>query len=131
MRPAVNYWLLFRRRIFIRWRRAAVLKESDTAEARLAIALVLATVIFAIGLIGATALVLTTATLAFAVGLSIAVGLLRFAALALLRGIGLSLFAAIAPTLVVALDETALGLDHAEIVVGILPVRLSHDSIAR
>ena len=65
-------------------------------------------------------------------GIAIAVGLLRVAALALLLGIlvRLALFA-LAPTLVVALDEAALGLDHPEIVVGILPVRLGRDAIAR
>ena len=43
----------------------------------------------------------------------------------------LAFLAAIAPTLVVALDEAAHGLDHAEIVVGVLPVGLGQDAVAR
>ena len=43
----------------------------------------------------------------------------------------LAFFAAIAPTLVVALAEAAHRLDHAEIVVGVLPVGLRQDSITR
>ena len=122
--------LLIRRRVIRRWRRAAILKKGDAAEARLTVAPVLATVFLSIGLVPTTALVLRAA-LALAVALSIAVGLLRLASLPLLRGAGLSLFAAVAPTLVVALDEAALGLNHAEIVVGILPVCLGHDAITR
>ena len=52
-------------------------------------------------------------------------------ALTLLLRRRLALFAAIAPTLVVALAEAAHGLDHAEIVVGVLPVGLGQDAVAR
>src|SRR5262249_40796949 len=58
--------------------------------------------------------------------------LLRVALLALLLRIALLAFlAALAPTLVVALDEAAHALDHAEVVVGVLPVGLRHDAVAR
>ena len=68
--------------------------------------------------------------LPLAVGLSVSVGLLWLTARPLLLGIGLALFA-LAPTLVVALNEAALGLDHPEVVVRILPIRLGHDAITR
>src|SRR5262249_51204092 len=38
---------------------------------------------------------------------------------------------AVAPTLVVALHEAAHALDHAEVMVGVLPVGLRHDAVAR
>src|SRR5918994_135431 len=117
--------LIVRRRVFDRRRRASILEESDPAEAGLALALFLAT-----GLLGATALVVATAALPLAIGLSVAVGLLGLTARPLLLGIGLPVFA-LAPTLVVALNEAALGLDHPEIVVRILPIRLGHDAITR
>ncbi len=61
----------------------------------------------------------------------VAVGLLgRAARLALLLG-SLAFLAAIAPTLVVALAEAADGLDHAEVMVGVLPVGFRHDAVAR
>jgi len=92
----------------------------------------------ATALAGATALILTAAALTLAIGLPVAVGLRRLTARPLLLGIGvavgigigLALFA-LAPTLVVALDETTLALDHAVVVVGVLPVRLGRDAIAR
>src|SRR5207302_412182 len=44
---------------------------------------------------------------------------------------GRSTVLAVAPTLVVALDEAARALDHAEVVVGVLPVGFRCDAIAR
>jgi hypothetical protein len=129
--------LLVPRRVITRGSWASILEESDPAEAGLAIALFLATgvlgataLVVATGVLGATALVVATAALPLAVGLSVAVGLLWLTARLLLLGIGLALFA-VAPALVVALNEAALGLDHPEVVVGVLPIRLGCDAIAR
>jgi hypothetical protein len=63
---------------------------------------------------------------------AVATGLIRIrlASLTLLLR-RLAFFAAVAPALVVALPEAAGGLDHAEIVVGVLPIGLRHDAIAR
>jgi hypothetical protein len=65
--------------------------------------------------------------------MSIAIGLRwRATGLALLLGRSLAVLAgAIAPTLVVALAETAHRLDHAEVVIGVLPIGFGHDPIAR
>src|SRR6202008_4185875 len=67
--------------------------------------------------------------------LALAVGLMRLTAPLSLRPLLLGslafLAAALAPTLVVALAEAADGLDHAEVVVGVLPVGLGHDAVAR
>jgi hypothetical protein len=54
---------------------------------------------------------------------------LRLAILALLRVVALAAF--VAPALVVALAEAAHGLDHAEIMFGILPIGLRQDPVAR
>jgi hypothetical protein len=59
---------------------------------------------------------------------------LRFAGLALLlriAGLLLLAFLAIAPTQVVAMGEATHGLDDAVVVVGVLPVGLGHDAVAR
>ena len=71
---------------------------------------------------------------ALALAVPVAIGLLRLAAgLTLLLRVSLTVLAAraVAPPLVVALAEATHRLDHAEIVIGILPVRLRHDPIAR
>ena len=64
-------------------------------------------------------------------GVPIGAGLLGLSTLTLLLRRRLAFFAAIAPTLVVALAEAAHRLDHAEIVVGVLPVGFSQDAVAR
>ena len=62
--------------------------------------------------------------------MTVAVGLRRAAGLALLLA-GLAFLAAFAPTLVVALHEAAHGLDHAKVVIGILPIGLGQDAVTR
>jgi len=109
--------LLIRRRTVAR-SGAAILEKTDPAEAWLTL-----TLHFTTGLLRATTLVVTTTTLLFAVGVAFAIGLLELIARPLMLRIGLTFFA-VTPTLVVALNETTLGLDHPKVMVGVLPVRL-------
>src|SRR6266851_5264967 len=112
--------------ILIRRRATPVLQEGDAAQAGVSLALLLATA-------ATLALLALTATLArLALGVAVAVGLLRVGRLAaLLRRIALLAFLALAPTLVVARDEAAHGLDQAKIMIGVLPVGFRHDAVAR
>src|SRR5204862_2353655 len=108
--------LLICRRIIFGPGRTAVLQESDPVQTGLGII-----ALFAL----AAALVR---------GIAIAVGLIGLAGrtlLALLRRSGLAFFAAVAPALIIALAEATHGLDHAEVMVGILPVGFRQDSVAR
>ena len=92
-------------------------------------------------LVGLALIGLFAATAAFVGRRVIAAVLLRLTAgLALLLPrlagllallVGLAFLAVFAPTEVVALDEAALGLDHPIIVIGILPVGLGQNAIAR
>jgi len=66
------------------------------------------------------------------VAAAVAIGLWPVGLALLLRIARLLAFlAALAPTLVVAMGEAAHGLDDAVVVVGVLPVGLGHDAIAR
>jgi hypothetical protein len=126
-----NVGLVVGGRILVGRRAATVLQESHAAQAGLVLLLVAALPRLA-ALTGFAALA-RLATLAM-IGVAVAVGLLlRVALLALLRRIALLLafLAALAPTLVVALDEAAHALDHAEVVVGVLPLGLRRDAVAR
>ena len=99
---------------------AAILQERDTAQARLGIGR-----LFAASVVGTLGRRVTA--------VSIAVGLLRVllaALLALLLRLLLLAFGAFTFAPVVALDEAAHRLDHAIIVIGILPIGLGLDAIA-
>jgi hypothetical protein len=109
--------LLVGRRIIIGRRAASALEEGDTAQTGLGLAILLAS--------------LLAAAWSFAFGVPIGVGLLGLPGLTLLLRRRLAFFAAVAPTLVVALAEAAHRLDHAEIVIGVLPVGLRQDAVTR
>src|SRR5580693_2811546 len=109
--------LLVGRRIIIGRRAASALEEGDTAQTGLGLAILLAS--------------LLAAAWAFALGVPIGVCLLGLPGLTLLLRRRLAFFAAVAPTPVVALAEAAHRLDHAEIVIGVLPVGLRQDAVAR
>src|SRR5205823_5287324 len=113
---------------------AAVLQEGHTSKAGLSLTTLLASATLAILALAATLAILALAATLAILALAIAVGLLRIGQLTLLLWIALLAFLAalaIAPTLVVALDEATHGLDHAEVMVGVLPVGLRHDAVAR
>jgi hypothetical protein len=110
---------------------APVLEEGNATEAGFGISLILAPLLLAPLILAATwtfSRALAVLTLALAV---LALAVTDWATLALLGWIGLAVLAAIAPTLVVALDEATHRLDDAEVVVGVLPVRLRHDPVSR
>lgn len=115
-----------------------VLQEGDAAQAGLGLALLFTTaglpLLAAVTLV-ATLAMIATATLAMlaplsGIGIAIAVGLLLVWILTLLLRIALLAFlTALAP--VVALDEAAHALDHAEVMIGVLIVGFGGDPIAR
>jgi hypothetical protein len=99
--------------IIVRWRAAAVLQKGHSAQARFGFALV------------ATGVAFTWIDVAVAIGLK---RLPRLTLLLLRR----TVFAcSLAPTLIVALTEATHALDHAEIVIGILPIGFRQDAVAR
>src|SRR5215813_9139207 len=109
-----NIRLVVVRGIVVGRRTAAILEKGHAAQARFGLAIVAAAHAFA------------------GVGVAVAVGLIGLAWLARLLLRGLTLLAGtVAPTLVVALAEAAHALDHAEVVIGILPIRLRQDAVAR
>jgi len=121
-----NFGLLVGRRIRTVLRVPPVLQERHAAQSGIGVALAFAT---------------TAATLTFVVAaflMTVAVGLLGTgltgalpALAALLRRLLAVLAAAVTPTLVVAVHQPAHGLDHTEIVIGVLPVGLGLNAIAR
>ncbi len=77
--------------------------------------------------------ILAAAALTLVRRVAIAIGLRLTATRLALRLLlaRLTFLATLAPTLVVALDEAAHGLDHSEIVVGVLPIGLGQDPVTR
>src|SRR5262245_7453125 len=105
--------LIVRGRVVVGWHRTAGLQEGHAAKPGLGVA-----ALFAV------------ARGAIALAIAVAVCLMRLAGLILPLLSRLAFLAGFAPTLVVALAEATHALDHAEIVVGILPVGFRHDAIA-
>lgn len=91
----------------------------------------LAVALLALALLGFAALQLF-AVLVLALDIAIAVGpgLLLAVRLALLWSLLAVALGAVAPTLIVAVDKAAHGLDHAVVVIRVLPVGLRHDAVA-
>jgi hypothetical protein len=74
---------------------------------------------------------LVTLQVRFALGVAVgAAGLLLAGWLTLLPALLTVAFGAVAPTLIVAMGKAAHALDHAIIVVGVLPIGLRHDTVA-
>src|SRR5437764_9116191 len=115
---------------------SAVLQEGHATQAGVSVAAALVFAAAALAILAALTMFTALALLATLtmLGIAVDVGLLRVGLLALLLRIALLAFLAVlavAPTLVVALDEAARALDHAEVVVGVLPVGFRCDAIAR
>ena len=112
-----NIGLVFSRRIGIGWSATAVLQERDATQAGFALRLI-------VGAIGSSVVLPIAGAVAIGLG-----WLLRLAWL--LRITLLAFLTALAPALIIAMGEATHGLDHPEIMVGVLPVRFRHDPIAR